>query len=571
MGLLLAVIVFIWFIVGYKIYGSYIAKKVFNLSDKTVTPAHELEDGTDYVPTYKWVVWGHHYTSIAGTGPIVGPAIAIMWGWVPAILWIAVGAVVAGAVHDFSALVISMRNKGKSVAELTATIIGPRARYLFTAIGFFELWIVISIFAMIMGILFNMYPSSVFPVWMEIPIAMFLSYMVFKKGRNLLVWSWLALILMYVTVVIGVFLPIKIPGTHSLQIWIAIMMIYIYIASTLPVTTLLQPRDFINSHELIVVMILLIVGIIAATIKAPAHLNIVAPAVNLHPKGAPPLWPMLFVTIACGAISGFHSLVSSGTTSKQVDKETDAQMIGYGGMIAEGILALLVIIAVAAGVGVAIGGKIGGVEAWNALYGDWATASGLGAKIGAFVTGSVNMIACVFGQSKFMMTLMATIMGVFIVSFAGTSLDTATRAQRYIIQEIGSNLHLKFLTNKFIAAFLGVFTAWLLTLASPGGKGALVLWPLFGTVNQLLAGLALLVTTIYLIKKKARFVFTLIPMIFMVIMTGWAMLMNIQTFHKTHNQLLFVIAIIVFILMVWLIIEAIVAIHKAKRAHKQQG
>jgi carbon starvation protein len=222
-------------------------------------------------------------------------------------------------------------------------------------------------------------------------------------------------------------------------------------------------------------------------------------------------------------------------------------------------------------VGVAIGGKIGGVEAWNALYGDWATASGLGAKIGAFVTGSVNMIACAFGQSKFMMTLMATMMGVFIVSFAGTSLDTATRAQRYIIQEIGSNLHLKFLTNKFIAAFFGVLTAWLLTLASPGGKGALVLWPLFGTVNQLLAGLALLVTTIYLIKKKARFVFTLIPMIFMVIMTGWAMLMNIQTFHKTHNQLLFVIAIIVFILMVWLIIEAIVAIHKAKRAHKQQG
>mgnify|MGYP001147489447 CR=1 FL=1 len=473
MGLVLLVAVFVWFVIGYKVYGTYIAKRVFKLNDRTVTTAHELQDGTDYVPTNKWVVWGHHYTSIAGVGPIVGPAIAIMWGWVPALLWIALGSVFAGAVHDFSALVISMRNKGKSIGELTAKVIGPRARYLFTIVNFFELWLVIAVFAMIMGILFNMYAAAVFPVWMEIPIALLLSYMVFKKGKNLSTWSWLALLLMYVTVAIGVYLPIRIPGPYSLQIWIGIMMVYIYIASTLPVTTLLQPRDYINAHELIVAMVLLLIGIIAATIKAPAHLSMVAPAINLHPKGAPPLWPTLCVIIACGAISGFHSLVGSGTTSKQVNKETEAKMIGYGGMIAESVLAMMVLVAVAAGIGVATAGKTGGVGAWNALYGNWTTASGLGAKLNAFITGSVNMTACVFGQSKFMAALMATIMGVFVVSFAGTSLDTATRAQRYITQELASDLHLGFLKNKHIATLFAVVTAWLLTLASPGGKGAL--------------------------------------------------------------------------------------------------
>ena len=562
MGFLVFILSLIWFFVMYKFYGGYIAKKIFKLDPNRKTPAHELRDDVDYVPTNKWVVWGHHFTSIAGLGPIVGPAIGIIWGWVPAVLWVTLGTALAGAVHDFGALVVSMRNKGKSIGELTTKIIGPRAKYLFMAIIFFELWIVIAIFAMIMGILFKMYPQSVFPVWMEIPIAIALSYMVFKKGRSLEKWSWIALFLMYLTVVIGVFIPIELP--NPIVTWLWILMIYAFIASTLPVETLLQPRDYINSHELLVAMGLIFLGALFAVFRDPAHLNYVAPAFNPSPEGAPPLWPFLFVTIACGAISGFHSLVASGTSSKQIDKEPDAQLVGYGGMIAEGILASLVILAVAAGFGAFGKGLDAGIQAWSEHYKSWAAAKGLGAKIGAFVEGSVNMMQYVFGRSKFMHDLLATIMGVFIVSFAGTTLDTATRVQRYIVQEIGASTKQRWLENKYVATFVAVASALALAFADPTGKGALILWPLFGTVNQLLAGLALLVTTVYLVRKRVNAWVSGIPMIFMIIMTAWAMVMNINNFAKKHNTLLFTIGTIVFILMIWLIIEAIIVLSKAK-------
>ncbi len=562
MGFLVFVISLVWFFIMYKLYGGFIAKKIFKLDDRKKTPAHELRDDVDYVPTNKWVVWGHHFTSIAGLGPIVGPAIGIIWGWVPAVLWVTLGTVFAGAVHDFGALVVSLRNKGKSIGELTTKIIGPRAKYLFMAIIFFELWIVIAIFAMIMGILFKMYPQSVFPVWMEIPIAITLSYMVFKKGRNLHTWSWVALGLMYLTVVLGVFIPIELP--NPIVTWLWILMIYAFIASTLPVETLLQPRDYINSHELLVAMALIFLGSIGAVIADPGHLNYVAPAFNAAPKGAPPIWPFLFVTIACGAISGFHSLVASGTSSKQIDKETDSQLVGYGGMIAEGILASLVILAVAAGFGAMGKGLDEGIKAWTQHYADWATAKGLGAKIGAFVEGSVNMMQYIFGKSAFMHDLLATIMGVFIVSFAGTTLDTATRVQRYIVQEIGTSLKQKWLTNKYVATFVAVASALALAFVDPTGKGALILWPLFGTVNQLLAGLALLVTTVYLVRKRVNPWVSALPMIFMVVMTSWAMVLNIKNFSKTHNSLLFTIGLIIFLLMIWLIVEAIIVLSKAK-------
>lgn len=566
MGFLIFAVSMLWFFIMYRLYGGFIARKVFKLDVRNTTPAHKLEDKTDYVPTNKWIVWGHHFTSIAGLGPIVGPAIAIIWGWLPAVLWVTLGAVFAGAVHDFASLVISMRNEGYSIGEVTARIVGPRARYLFFFIMFFELWIVIAVFALIMGILFDMYPSSVFPVWMEIPIAMTLSYMVFKKGKNIHTWSWWALIMLYLMIAIGVFIPLKIPGPHALMIWLIIMMVYSYIASTLPVQTLLQPRDYINSHELLVAMGLVGIGAIAALIRAPSHLAYVAPMVNSAPKGAPPIWPFLFVTIACGAISGFHSLVASGTSSKQVDKETDALLVGYGGMIGEGILASLAILAVAAGIAAIAGSRAEGIALWNTHYASWQVAKGLGAKIGAFVQGSVNMMSYVFGTSKYMKALMTTIMGVFIVSFASTSLDTATRAQRYVIQEFGRTLNWKWLQRRHPATLVAVLSAFALAMSKPSGKGALILWPLFGTVNQLLAGLALLVATVYLIRKKAPFIITLIPMIFMIIMTGWAMWKNIVNFHKVHNWLLFIVGIAVFILMIWLVIEAIVAVNRQKRS-----
>ncbi len=562
-GLVLAIIAFAIFFIGYKTYGSFLSKKVFDLDPKAQVPSKEFEDGVDFVPTKKEVIFGHHYTSIAGTGPIVGPAIGIIWGWLPAMIWIVAGTVICGAVHDFGALVISMRNKGKTLSELTTDIVNPRARTLFFVIIFFELWIVIAIFAMIIGILFNLYPQAVFPVWFEIPIALWLGWAIYKKKMNIGLGAILAIVLMYVTIVIGAFMPIKMPGflgMSPLTIWVIILMIYAYIASTLPVTTLLQPRDWINAHELFIAMGLLILGAIFGAGK----LKIVAPALQMHPEGAPPLWPMLFVTIACGAISGFHSLVSSGTTSKQISSEADAKFVGYGSMIFEGALATLVVVACAAGLGlkyVSDGNMLTGLAAWKAHYASWQAAAGLGSKVTAFIEGSANMMEAI----KIPHVIGVTIMGVFVVSFAGTTLDTATRIQRYVIGEFFTSLKLPKLGNRFIATGIAVVTAGVLAFLQKDGMGALILWPLFGAVNQLLAALALLIATVYLAKKAKPIWMTSLPFLFMLVITGWAMIHNISSFAKGGTVHLLVIDVIIIVLEVWLIIEAAVVLSRTRK------
>lgn len=551
-ALLLAVITYVGFIIAYKTYGRFIGKKLFELSNKNVTPAHEMEDGVDYVPTKKKILFGHHFTSIAGTGPIVGPAIGVIWGWLPAVIWVFVGSIFMGAVHDFGAMVISARKKGKSLGDVTKDIISPTSRNLFLIIIFFLLLIVIAIFAMIIGKLFIMYPAAIFPVWMEIPIAVLLGYLVYKKKMNVTILSIVAIVLMYITIWIGAtyLSDIHIPeifGMQEIIVWVIILMVYAFIASVLPVQTLLQPRDYINSHELIVAMVLLVGGL------AVAHPVITAPAFRPEVAGAPPILPFLFITIACGAISGFHSLVSSGTSSKQLSNEEDSRFIGYGGMLMEGALAILVILACTAG--------LGGAEAWNARYIDWANSSGLAAKLGAFVDGGANFISHIgieIGLAK-------TILAVFIVSFAATTLDSATRIQRYVVAEIGDGIKFKPLSNKYGATLVAVGTAVLLAMAEPGGSGAMILWPLFGASNQLLAGLTLLVITVYLAKKKKPTIYTLIPMVFMMVMTAWGMVHNIINFYESSKWLIFVIGIIIMILEVWMIIEAITVLRKTKK------
>jgi carbon starvation protein len=549
-ALLLCLLVYLGFIIAYKTYGRFLGRKLFVLSKKAVTPAHAMSDGIDYVPTKKEILFGHHFTSIAGTGPIVGPAIGVIWGWVPALIWVFVGSIVMGAVHDFGALVISARNRGKSIGEVTNDIVSPTSRILFLFVIFFCLVIVVSIFALIIGILFTMYPSAVFPVWMEIPIAMALGYLIYKRNANATILSIIALILMYITVFIGTYIPISMPAFIAgspLVTWLIILIVYAYIASVLPVQVLLQPRDYINAHQLIVAMLLLFLGLVIV------HPQISAPAFVSAPKGAPSVWPFLFITIACGAISGFHSLVSSGTSSKQLHSETDAHFVGYGSMLMEGALATIVIIACTAG--------LGNLEAWSARYTDWAVASGLGAKLSAFVDGGSTFLTAL-GLSK---TLAATILGVFIVSFAATTLDTATRIQRYIVTELAQDFKIKFLTKRHAATAFAIITALLLALAKPDGKGALVLWPLFGASNQLLAGLALMVITVYLYKKGKPTVFTGLPMLFMVVMTGWGMILNIINFYKGNNWLLFGINAIIIIFVAWMIIEVINILKKDLR------
>jgi len=498
------------------------------------------------VPTRKGIIFGHHYTSIAGTGPIVGPAIGIIWGWVPALIWVFVGSIVMGAVHDFGALVVSMRNQGKSISEITGRYVGKRARML----------------------VFAMYPQAVFPVWCEIPIAVLLGLAVYKWKASVPLATAAAVIGMYVTVLLGHYLPLEMPSASlgatvipATGMWVFVLLIYAFVASVIPVTVLLQPRDYINAWQLFVAMALLVAGVVSAA--ASGALEIVAPAFNAAPEGAPPIWPFLFITIACGAISGFHSLVASGTTPKQIRRESDSLFVGYGSMLMESALAVLVIVAVAAGIGMAYekGGQVfTGVAAWQQHYSSWTAAKGLGSKVSAVVVGSGNMIATL-GIPKH---IGIVIMGVFVASFAGTTLDSATRIQRYVISELGSGLGIRALGNRWLATALAVVTAGGLAFATGAdGKGALKLWPMFGAVNQLLAALALLVVSVYLKRKHAwGWLLTLLPCLFMLVLTIWAMVANEINFVGAANRswVLIVINALTLVLAVGLIIEGIIVL-----------
>jgi carbon starvation protein len=552
---------FAGYLLMYRLYGRFIGRRIFALSDANTAPSVAFEDGVDYVPTRREIIFGHHFTSIAGTGPIVGPAIAIIWGWLPALLWVFVGSIVMGAVHDFGSLVISMRNQGKSISDYTARYINPRTRWFFFVIVFLELWIVISIFGLVIAIIFSMFPSSVIPVWLQLPIAIGLGYMIYRRGGGLTAWSLLAVALMYGSIVLGAYVPLEMPtllGIPAPGVWTLILLAYAYVASVLPVTTLLQPRDFINAYQLIIAMALLLAGVLFSSFSG--DFAIVAPAYQAAPAEAPPLWPFLFITIACGAISGFHALVSSGTSAKQVRRESDALFVGYGSMLVEGALATLVIIAVSAGIGMGYTANSGeyltGVSAWTNHYASWAAAAGLGSKIKAFVDGAANMIAMT-GVPR---GIAAVIMGVFVASFAGTTLDTATRIQRYIVTELFTTVRLRVFQNRYVATGFAVATAALLAFASGAdGKGALSLWPLFGAVNQTLAALALIIVTLYLKERGGwSWIYAGIPAVFMSVITIWAAVLNQLQFGTEQNILLQIINAVIILIVLWVTAEGLI-------------
>jgi len=538
-SLLVMVVTFALYILAYNLYGKKLGSKVFELATKNITPAEKHNDGVDYVPTNKFILAGHHFTSIAGTGPIVGPVLGVIWGWVPALLWVVFGSIFAGAVHDFGALVLSMRHDGRSIGDITGSVVNPRTRSLFFLIIFFCLWIVIAIFAILMANLFVQYPQCVFPIWIEIAIAMGLSWYLYEKKGSLLIGSIVAIVLMYLTIWIGLYIPVAL----SKATWMIIIMIYIFFASTMPVQRLLQPRDYINALELGVAMVLLIAGIIVRP------LPIVAPAVVSSPSGAPSMFPFLFITIACGAISGFHSLVSSGTSSKQIDKEPSALAVGYGGMLLEAALATLVIIAVTTGVS---------KEAWLTTYANYAKVP----TLPTFAEGGARIVETL-GISR---AMALNILAVFMVSFASTTIDTATRLQRYVISEFGDSIGQKWLDNKYIAAGFAVVSAYLMAFRG----SANVIWPLFGATNQLLAGLALLTITVYLAENNKPTQYTMIPMIFMVFMTTWGMVANFRNYVAAGNTLLAVIDAIIIVLEVWMIVEAITVLGRVRQGRLDQ-
>ncbi len=740
-ALLLAVVAGGLLIVAYLTYGRWVARRVFTLREDSPTPAVVLEDGRDYCPTSRSVVFGHHFTSIAGTGPIVGPAIAVMWGWLPAVLWVLFGGVFIGAVHDMGSLVVSLRNKGRTVGDIAGDLLGPRVRLIFLATLALGLWIVLAIFGLVIASVLRQFPAAIFPVLFQIPLAIVIGLLVHRRGGSIVAISILALGLMYASVMFGdaSFGP-TLGGLHEfnqflaaqpLWKWTVGLLAYCYIASVLPVWVLLQPRDYINALQLVSALALIVAGLVAAAFfggpleVAPGEteripLEIVAPMVNWQPKGAPPIVPLLFITVACGAISGFHCLVSSGTTSKQLKKETDALPVGYGSMLTESFLAILVIIACVAGLGLGatkeldfgIGGSAGirgegdqWIRAANATlfielprgtgesyyitssvtapssadlprydapehrylrlerfksdsvqgtgmgsfqrqgarhgtvqlgmthpmhrtpdseyfdsetfrtleldeggarllsdgyrmqldgrlaflkqYESWNAAGGLASTVGAFVTGSANLVKSLGVPAGMAVALM----GVLVASFAGTTMDTACRLNRYVVQELArtflpkrapygcaacgydlsgaaagsselvrcpecaaehpraelerpdphgrvwraaSNLNpFKWLATVHGATIFAVIAAALLAAIPPqgsawtlanAGKGGMILWPLFGATNQLLGGLAFIVIYAWL-RATRRPTWMIVPAaIFMLIVPAWAMI-----------------------------------------------
>ena len=530
------------YIIAYKSYGVFLSRIVFHCHEKNNVPSHEFADGKDYVSSHKSIMFGHHFTSIAGTGPIVGPAIAIIWGWVPALCWILLGSILIGAFHDFAVLILSVRNKGKSIAKLSQDYLGPQLKQAFYLIIFIALWIVIAIFGLIMALIFAQFPTAVLAILLEIPIAIAMGYCLMRKKGNLFILSCIAVCLLYVAVYISHHIPIVLPtiaNIPSTGIWTIILLGSAFITTLMPVSWLLQPRDFLNAWQLYIALGFILIGILILSIKGnPLYLH--APALNISANGAPPIWPFLFMTLACGAISGFHSLICSGTTAKQLNSEKDAQAVGYGAMLSEGFLAILMLIAVSAGLALGYQNQAGellqGLAAWETHYGSWQASAGLGSKLSAVVIGCANFLK----PLGFSQELAITLMGVLIASFAGTTLDSATRVQRYIIHEICQQSPLKNWITPLKSCLIAIFTAAALAFSSGlNGKGALGLWPLFGAVNQLLAALALLIVTCYLIqKKRPYYLLSLIPCLFLSLLSIWASLHNQIQFLKASKHLL---------------------------------
>lgn len=558
---MLVILALAGYLLAYRFYGRYLGRKIFRISAGAVMPSHEFNDGVDFVPTRPHIIFGHHFTTIAGLGPIVGPAIGIIWGWLPAFLWVFLGSIFMGAVHDFATLIVSARTRGKSIGELTGDVIGPSTRYALQFIMQLLLFIVLAVFAMIVSSLFVMYPEAVVPVWAQIPVAVWLGWQI-RKGRNDLLYSLVALLLLYGFVLLGVRFPVELPWDRdtNVVVWCLILFAYVFFASTLPVQKLLQPRDYINSHQLLVAMLLLILGVVLA------RPEMVAPPINgeafLPGSDVPDLAPLLFIVIACGAISGFHSLASSGTTVKQVSNERDTLPIGYGAMITESFLAVLVIVAAGAGLGMGMeknGELFQGVDAYRAHYSSWSSANGLAAKLDAFIVGAANLFSAIGIPVRYG----AAFVVVFIVSFANTTLDSAARIQRISLQEIftgkGGRTR-RPVNNRYVATAIIVIAAAAMAFYRPGGQGAMVLWPLFGSLNQLMAALALGVVTAYMATRQMKLIYTLLPMVVILIMTLWAMVENLAGFVREREIVLVVLSGLILLLTAWLTLSSLRAL-----------
>lgn len=516
-------------VLGYIFYGGWLAKQ-WGVDPKRTTPAHELEDGNDYVPAKAPVLMGHHFSSIAGAGPINGPIQAAVFGWVPVMLWVLIGGIFFGAVHDFGALFASVRNKGQSIGEVIAESIGSRAKKLFLTFSYLTLILVVAAFASIVANTFKATytesgaldevasaanASTAMISILFIVIAIIFGMMVYRRNASLVVSTVVGVAAIVVCMVVGYnWHPIYLNGST----WMVIVGIYIAVASVTPVWILLQPRDYLSSFLLYGMMIIAVVGIVGAhpTLSIPAFTGFIDKAEYGSGVSLGSMFPALFVTIACGAISGFHSLVGSGTTAKQLDKESDAQPIAYGGMLIECALALISLCAV---------GYI-----WSEYV-----PNGITTPTAVFATGISRMCATI----PFLAGAEDVIYAMLILAvsaFCLTSLDTATRLARYMFQEFwlepgqtwkDATGFKRVLTNPYVATLITVILGIAL-----GMTGYAKIWALFGAANQLLAALGLLAVAAWLGTMGKNNKMFLFPMTFMLIVTIVSLCQTILTNFK---------------------------------------
>lgn len=512
---------------AYFTYGKYVARK-FNLDDNNITPAHTFNDGMDYEPSKTAVVLGHHFASIAGAGPIVGPVIAVTFGWIPALIWILIGGVFFGAVHDLTSLVAAMRHSGKSIGDIIRQYIGLPGKQLFMVFSFATLILIIAVFTDIIAKTFvtdgGVASSSFMFVALAIGFGSVNKRITGKAAFTIA--SLLGVILMYYFVYLGTQLPI----TLNYSLWVAIILLYAFVASVTPVSFLLQPRDYLSSFLLYGLMILAVIGVMIDNPQIKMNSDVQLNAQNLGY-----IFPVLFVTIACGAISGFHSLVASGTTCKQIDKESNAKIVGFGGMLIESFLAVIALCSVLI---------ISREEYTERLQVD--------GPVVLFAQGLGKIIAALHLPAE----LATTFVALTVSAFALTTLDTCARLARFCFQEFLDDFNLNGLNtiakNRFSAT--GIVVVLSICLLSSGEF--ITLWPIFGSANQLLAALTLLAVSVWLMKRNIKTTFVLIPTFFMFAVTLSSLILVSITNFVDGSYTIALIASLLFILAMILIWQA---------------
>ncbi len=557
-GALLIIIGGIGFAAAYVLYGGYL-QRLFGIDPSRKTPAHTKEDDVDYIPAKLPVLFGHHFASIAGAGPIVGPVAAAYLGWGPVALWIILGCIFIGATHDFAALFLSIRHEGRSIGSVIEDHLGIAGRIAFLLFCWVALVLVVAVFAILVAKTFVATPAVATASLLFIAIAPVFGWLVYGKRVSILAGSLIFVPLLFLSIWIGVRLPLDLvslgicaDALQANRVWLCVLFVYVALASVLPVWLLLQPRDYLNSYLLYAMILMGFVGIlvVAPTFNMPAFVGW-AGVSAAGTVGS--LFPILYVTVACGACSGFHALVSSGTTAKQLDSEAHIKPIGYGSMLVEGLVALMALVSVAV-----------------LTKDNYAEMLSEGTAVSAFAAGLASFCARLGLRESVGTTFFALTISAFML----TTLDTATRLTRFTWQELflpayGHSEHSRhpkwrhFFAHAVPATLIAVVAAGVLAFSGSAWQ----IWPVFGASNQLLAALTLLVVTLVLVRRKANFWIALVPMVFMGTITVWALVALLKQKLAQEGQALLVGATALLLLLAFgLTMMSVFSLRKTRRS-----